>query len=191
MIQLARDTASVFGTIPHDLLPASARVDFLHLLAAGKPAVRVKVTEAAVEPLARWAAAHGYGCAADEDGYCCVAGNHAFARHVLEVDQRAEPHELELGLLLGYPQCCCETIAALGESQIDAQAVVVAGWEFTGPFRLIDPSGYRRGASLLSHLPCTPECRASLRLARRAARFLRRHFGEPAFESWVGWQALL
>ena len=191
MIRLARGAVSVFRTVPHDLLPASARVDFLHLLAAGKPALRVKVEKSGVEPLARWSAGHGYGCAADDEGYCCVAADHTLARHVLEVDQRAEPHELELGLLLGYPPCCCEAVAALGESRIDEQALVVAGWSFAGPFRLIDPAGYRRGASLLSHLPCSPDCRASLRLARRAAKFLRRRLGERGYESWAGWRGLL
>lgn len=187
----ARDAAAPFRALPHDLLPASTRVDFLHLLAVGKPALRVKVAELVLQPLRRWSAAYGYGYAVDDDGYCCVATSEVLARHVLEVDRRVEPHEVELGLLLGYPRCCCEMIAQVGESRIDEQVVVVAGWDFEGPFRLIDPSGYRRGASLVCHLPCTPTCKASLRLARRAARFLRRRLSEGDFVTWSGWAGQL
>jgi hypothetical protein len=188
--RLARNAEAAFRSLPQDLLPASARVDFLHFLVAGKPAVRVKATETAVGSLHRWSMLNGYGHAVDEDGYSCVAMGEAYARHVLEVDQRVEPHELTLGLLLGYPRCCCEKIAHVGESQIDQQAAVIAEWEFEGWFRLINPSKYRRGASLIYHLPCSPTCSASLRLARRAARFLRRRLDDPAFASWSDWKTL-
>ena len=190
-LRLARDAEAVFRSLPHYLLPVSARVDFLHLLVAGKPAVRVKAGEAALGPIGRWSAANGYDHAIDDEGYCCVATGDALAQRVLEVDRRVEPHEVELGLLLGYPRCCCEMIARVGESRIDEQAVVVAGWEFEGQFRLIDPSGYRHGASLVCHLPCSPVCSASLRMARRAARFLRRRLGEADFATWSGWTGLL
>lgn len=183
--------ASAFTCLPHATLPLSAGVDFLHMLACGKPAVRFKTTVCGSSDLEVWCAAHGYACRVDEEGFCCVAPGAALAERVLEVDCRPEPHELELGLLLGYPQCCSVAVAAVGESAIDAHAAVVAGWPFMGAFRLIDPSGYRRGESLLCHLPCTPTCAPSLRIASAAARFLVRRLASPPFDRWARWTDIL
>lgn len=182
----AATAAEAFASLPHDHMPLSARVDFLHLTALGKPAARVKVPDGALPALERWCERHGYGWDADEEGYCCVARTEAQARHILEVDRRVEPHELELGLLLGYPRCCCEAIARLGESRIDEQALVVARWEFEGPFRLINPSRYRQGGSLICHLPCSPICARTLEIASRACRFIRPRLDHPAFATWSG-----
>lgn len=182
--------AAAFAALPHELLPLSAKVDFLHLLGVEKPAVRTNVPEPTIPALRRWCAHHGYGWDADEEGYCCVASSVELARKVLEVDRRVEPHETELGLLLGYPRCCCQAIARVGESGIDDWAAVVARWPFQGPFRLIDPSGYRQGASLICHLPCRADCAASLDVAERALKFLRPRLVEPAFASWLRWVSM-
>jgi hypothetical protein len=182
--------AAAFAALPHELLPLSARVDFLHLLGLEKPAVRTNVREQAMPALRRWCVRYGYGWNADEEGYCSVASSMGLARFVLEVDRRVEPHEMELGLLLGYPRCCCEAIARVGESRIDARAAVVAKWPFQGRFRLIDPSGYRQGSSLICHLPCRADCVASLEIAERALRFLRPRLVQLAFASWKRWAAM-
>lgn len=183
--------ALAFSSLPHITLPLSAGVDFLHLVACGKPAVRFKLTEHGSVHLAKWCAAHGYACLVDEDGFCCVAPTVHRATRVLEVDRRTEPHELELGLLLGYPQCCCAAIAAVGESAIDEHAAVVATWPFEGRFRLIDPSGYRMGDSLICHLPCGPRCEPSLQLVSRAASFIRGRLAGAPFGRWSRWASLL
>jgi hypothetical protein len=180
----AAGAAAAFAALPHELLPRSAKVDFLHLLGLEKPAMRTNVSEQAMQALRNWCLRYGYGWDADEEGYCCVASSVGLARKVLEVDRRVEPHETELGLLLGYPRCCCEAIARVGESGIDDRAAEVARWLFQGRFRLIDPSGYRQGASLICHLPCRTDCAASLEIAERAVRFLQPRLSEPAFVSW-------
>lgn len=183
--------AAAFVALPHEQLPPSAGVDFLHLVGLRKPAVRVKVSGPGLEEVARWCATYGYAWVADEDGFCCVARKMDLAERVLEVDRRPEPHELELGLLLGYPRCCCDAVTAVGESEIDSRAVAVAAWSYEERFRLIDPSRYRQGGSLICHLPCTPACEPSLVIARRAARFVRQHQGHPAFEPWSAWKGVL
>lgn len=186
----AAGAAAAFAALPHELLPLSAKVDFLHLLGLEKPAVRTNVSEQTMQVLRCWCLRYGYGWDADEEGYCCVASSVGLARKILEVDRRVEPHETELGLLLGYPRCCCEAIARVGESGIDDRAAEVARWPFQGPFRLIDPSGYRQGASLICHLPCRADCAASLEIAGRAVRFLQPRFSEPAFVSWRRWASV-
>ena len=185
------DEAAAFAALPHRTLPLSAGVDFLHMVACGKPAVRFKLTEHGSTDLALWCAAHGDACRVDEDGFCCVAPTLSLAERVLEVDRRTEPHELELGLLLGYPRCCSEGVAEIGESAIDDHAAVVARWPYAGRYRLIDPSGYRRGDSLVCHLPCSPACGPSLELALRAARFLEYRLRHPPFDRWSHWAAML
>lgn len=186
----AAGAAAAFMALPHELLPMSAKVDFLHLLGLEKPAVRTNVPEQATPALRRWCLRYGYGWDADEEGYCCVASSVELARKVLEVDRRIEPHETELGLLLGYPRCCCEAIARVGESGIDDRAAEVARWPFRDRFRLIDPSGYRQGASLICHLPCRADCAASLEIAQRAVRFLQPRLSEPAFVWWRRWASV-
>jgi hypothetical protein len=177
--------------LPRRLLSASAWVDFLHLIALDKPAVRVNVPELGRHNLAHWCAQYGYECTADTEGFFCVAPSKLVADRVLEMDRQAEPHELDLGLLLGYPSCCCEAVAQLGESRIDEYATTMASWKFRHRFRLIDPSGYTQGASLICHLPCSPCCEASLDIAIRAAKFLRGRLEHPAFANWSRWAGLL
>lgn len=182
--------ASTFAALPLKQLPASTWVDFLHLVALGKPAVRVRVSEPGRQDLARWCTIYRYAWSSDTDGFFCVAHSQNLADHILEVDRRTEPHELNLGLLLGYPSCCCEAVAELGESKIDDYAMAVASWGFQRQFRLINPSGYTQGASLICHLPCSPCCEDSLKIAMRAARFLRERLEHPAFASWLRWEPL-
>jgi hypothetical protein len=179
--------ATAFAALPHDTLPRSAGVDFLHLLVSRKPAVRFKLTDHGSTAISGWCHAHGYACRVDDEGYCCVARTASFAEHVLEVDRRSEPHELELGLLLGYPRCCADVVALIGESAIDEHALVVAAWTYEKGFRSIDPSGYRSGTSLICHLPCCPTCLPSLEIASSAARFLTTRSYCGPFERWSRW----
>jgi hypothetical protein len=183
--------ANIFVALPRDKLLASAWVDFLHLVALDKPAVRIKVPELGLHDLAHWCTQYGYEWSSDAEGFYCVARNRRIADRVLEVDQGTEPHELDLGMLLGYPSCCCEAVAEVGESRIDEYAMAAAKWEFQGRFQLIDPAGYAHGASLICHLPCSPSCEASLNIAIRAAEFLRGRLEHPAFASWMRWTQLL
>jgi hypothetical protein len=182
---------AIFAALPREKLSASACVDFLHLVALDKPAVRIKVPESEFHDLVHWCMQYGYGWSSDAEGFLCVARSKLIANRVLEVDQGTEPHELDLGLLLGYPSCCCEAVAEMGESRIDEYAVAAAKWDFHGRFRLIDPSGYTQGASLICHLPCSPHCEASLNIAIRAVGFLRGRLEHPAFASWMRWTQLL
>lgn len=184
--------AAAFAALPRARLPASAGVDFLHLVALQKPAVRIKLPgPASLSTVASWCAEHGYAWDSDADGFCCVAASRQLAERVLEVDRRTDAHEMELGQLLGYPACCCEAVARVGESRIDAQAKAVAAWTFEGQFQLIDPSGYTQGASLVCHLPCSPACTATLELAVRAGQFLKSRLDHPDFQSWSRWATLL
>ncbi|MDQ3802347.1 MAG: hypothetical protein M3416_00605 [Acidobacteriota bacterium] len=169
--------------LPWELLRPSALVDFIQLLACGKPAVRLLVRGSGeghlVESLSLWCRDRGLGLASDGEGFACVASDKERAARILDLDRRHEAHETELGLALGYPRCCCERVAAVGESGIDAYAAEVAGWPFAGPYRRINPGGYRRGLSLICHLPCSPTCGPSLEIADPAREFVLTCGTEP------------
>ncbi|HWW75199.1 MAG TPA: hypothetical protein VNZ44_07385 [Pyrinomonadaceae bacterium] len=169
--------------LPWGLLRPSALVDFMQFLACGKPAVRLLTKgegeRSLIGDLSLWCRERGLGLASDGDGFACVASEFAYAEHVIELDRSPKAHEVELGLALGYPRCCCERVAAVGESDIDLYAAEVAAWCFAGRYRRINPGGYRHGLSLICHLPCSPTCDESVAVAERARDFLLSHRTEP------------
>lgn len=74
----------------------------------------------------------GFGLASEEAGLAFVASEFAYAEHVIELDRSPDVHKVGLGLALDYPRCCCERVAFVGESGIDAYASEVAAWTFGG-----------------------------------------------------------
>jgi len=167
-------------TVPLRLLRPSALVDFVLFLACEKPAVRLTVdNEDGLEALRKWCGRWGFDCAVDEEGFACVSSELGTASRILEIDRRADAHEIELGRALGYPACCCGRVAEVGESEIDSYAAAVARWSFEGAYRRINPIGYMSGRAFISHIPCSPACDASLAIADRAYRFVIEHAGEP------------
>jgi hypothetical protein len=171
-------------TLPLSWLSPSALVDFLLLLLNEKPAVRLRIdSKSDMDYLRVWCRQSGFDLAADEDCFACITVEAGFASKVLELDRRTDAHEIELGLALGYPFCCCERVASIGESNIDSYAQEVARWPFAGQYRRINPSGYQSGLALISHLPCSPDCAPSLAIADRAREFVINHASEPILSS--------
>ena len=184
-------SGSLVRSFPREALPSSAAVDALQLSANLKSAFRCRLTALALFPFVRpWCELHGLAVRVDQDGFVCIARTIELASRVLEVDRSTEPHERMLGLLLGYPLCCAESVARAGESNIDILAEQIRQWRFDGEYRLIEPSGYLDGTSLICHLPCSPVCSASLVIARSALRFVNQHRFEPGFERWSNWLCL-
>jgi hypothetical protein len=147
-----------------DLRPSTV-TDILVWCATNKPAIRSQLLDRSDSvPLREWAEAQGASFALDHDGFFCVARGGS-ANELLQLDRAVASHEYELGIMLGYPRCCAATIAEIGERQIDERVSLVSRWYFAPPYHLINPSGYARGEALISHVPCTPSCTASLRIA--------------------------
>jgi len=150
-------------------LSASAGTDLTQLLAGAKPAARL-VAGCRTRDTRRWARRHGLFASFDRAGYIVLSRNAATARRVLQLDGRPGRHTAGLGVLLGYPRCCCRAAARVGDEGIDRLHSRLAKRRFPGCFKLIDPSCYQVGGSVLSHVPCSPVCRASLAIARRIVR---------------------
>jgi hypothetical protein len=175
-------------SLPVSSLPISARVDFLHFLACNKPAVRTKLFHTyAKSHLEDWCNSYGFILRIDSESFVCVARDTKVAECILDLDQSHEPHEQLLGLLLGYPECCSDFIASIGESSIDDIEQRITQWNFVGNFKRIDPSNYLAGTSLICHIPCSSSCQPSLDLANQALDFISRYRDESCLAPWLIW----
>jgi hypothetical protein len=160
--------------LPH-WLKRSARVDLLQLLAGVRPAIRTE-TVGFVEyvVIQRWARGFGWFVAFD-DPFIALSPIPGLSRQILAIDRQPAPHTLRLGLALGYPLCCCRAAERVGENNLDDWSATMGRRAFFGRFKLINPSGYGEGLSLISHIPCSPYCAASLRLVNGVLQ----KFGRP------------
>lgn len=147
-------------------LPPSAITDITLVLRGDKPAARVSVGLRGSE-LRRWSRRLGLFTSVDGDGFAAISRNPMTARRVIDLDRRPGRHTLALGSMLGYPPCCCRAAARVGDEGIDRQHELLSARRFHGRFRAIDPSGYSEGGSRISHVPCSPRCLPSLRMALR------------------------
>lgn len=152
-----------------DWLPSSAAAEIAQLLNGAKPVARLHVGLRKAE-LRRWARRLGLFTSSDADGYAALSRFPATARRVIDLDRRPGRHTHALGALLGYPSCCSRAAARVGDEGIDDLHSLIAARRFLGRFRLIDPRGYAQGKALVSHVPCSHRCVASLSLAMRATR---------------------
>lgn len=162
-------------TLPPWLKP-SAAVDLLQLMASIRPAVRTELAQPADHlTVRRWARSHGWYVAMDDDGFLVLSSSPTLARRVLAIDRSPRNHTGMLGRALGYPPCCCRAADRVGEHALDSWAISVDALTFVGRFKAISPRGYLHGRSLLSHIPCSPACRLSLRMAEGVKKWRRRH----------------
>lgn len=181
-----------FEALPPSLTPSSY-IDFLLLLGGLKPTLRLHVTKSrAQHALESWCKEHGYAATSNSSRYICIAKTQDATLRLQELDDSHEAHEYELGLLLGYPPCCCLKAAEVGESNLDE-------WEETmsqdAAFRklpncLIDPHRYTEGSSLISHIPCSPQCEASISIAKAALCIIRCQKDSYRFRRWSRWFGL-
>lgn len=145
-------------------LPPSAVTDVTLVLRGHKPAARVSVGPRGGD-LRRWARRQGLFTSVDAEGFAAISRDAATARRVIDLDRRPGRHTLALGTMLGYPPCCSRAAARVGDEGIDRQHAAIATRRFYGRFLAIDPSGYADGSSRICHVPCSPRCLPSLRMA--------------------------
>ncbi len=117
-----------------------------------------------------WARRQGFYAVPDSGGFCVISRTAALARMAADVDRQTTPHAAHFGRILGYPPCCCRAAAQVGESRIDEWAARASSRSRIGDYALTDPSGYTSGRAAISHVPCSPTCRPSLRLAKLVTR---------------------
>ena len=171
-------------TLPPWLKP-SAHTDILHLAAKIRPAIRTELATPVSQDVVRdWMRRFGWYTAIDRDDFLVASRSSTLARMILAIDRHNSPHTFRLGRALGYPTCCCRAAANVGEQNLDRWALALSQRCFIGQFKLIDPTRYSQGRALISHIPCSPFCQASLRMAEAALAAMRRsHPPFPAFST--------
>lgn len=156
---------SRLGAVPTWMRP-SARVDLAQLVGGVRPVIR---SEFAGRPdlvqVRQWARRRGLYLLTDGGGFFALGSDSSTVRRTLRTDSRPGRHMVALGRLLGYPLCCCLAAARRLEEDLDAWAGVMSRRPFVGLFKLIRPGGYGTGESLISHIPCSARCIASLAMA--------------------------
>ncbi len=185
-----RFPVEIFETLPEFLKP-SGFIDFLLFLGALKPSLRVAVVQQQERmKLENWCSEHDFASVSSDVGYVYVAHEQKMAQRLQDVDDDPEPHEYELGLLLGYPECCCRHVAGIGEFNIDKwESDLSHSVKYGGRFELIDPCGYSEGYSLISHIPCSTACNPSLSIAEAALQIVLHHKTSLQFHRWRRWMS--
>ena len=166
--------------IPWGLLPSSAKVDITLLLLGIKPSLRL-ILQSSLAYLSLKEILTTHRVAYYQDALY-VAPNLTLLSQLIQTDNHLMPHEIKLGQLLGYPLCCCQHTAEIGEQNID-----VYNRAYSANCRLnslLDISLYENGISLISHVPCHNKCLFSLHQARSFYKKLKSSQGSPQFNEW-------
>lgn len=151
--------------LPH-WMRSSAAVDLAQLRAGVRPVMRSQFADRPdLAEVRQWVRRQGWYLAVDSHGFFAIGADAAAVRRTLRIDARPGRHMVALGRQLGYPLCCCLAAAPRLEEGLDAWAMSVSRRPFVGMFKLIRPAGYGAGKALISHVPCSARCRASLAMA--------------------------
>lgn len=152
---------------PHWLKP-SALVDLRLTILGIRPAFRTETSSSATNAeIGRWARARSLYFCRDADDFIVFSTKPWLVRHIMTVDQSPGDHLARLGYWLGYPPCCIRSARRMRESNLDRWSEALGARRHIGRFTSNRVSGYRAGQSLISHIPCSPQCKASLDMATK------------------------
>lgn len=167
-------------------MPLSANIDIILMILGLKPAIRSKIKQPDnFKFIKDWCDEWSFSSYMDKDSYIYVARNASLVKQLIELDHLAQKREDKLGMLLGYPSCCCKKIAKIGEEHIDNYEQNLCQKNFKAFFRLINPQKYRKGTAFISHVPCSTTCFASLFIAQQLGLFVLKNQKHPVLYGWV------
>jgi len=178
----------IFERLPGELYKSNY-IDFLLFLTRLKPAIRIKIVdESTKQKLKIWCLTNQFSFLSNENNYIYVAPDKDTANWLQKTDDAYEPHEYELGRLLGYPKCCCNNISSVGEKNIDEwEDNFIKNSNFANGFEVINPDGYKEGYALISHIPCSSTCKQSLYIAKEALNIVIHYKDNKHFDRWMRW----
>lgn len=179
--------------LPWPDLSPSVRVDILGIHAYRKPALRIAVRDIAIAACTAAALTEAGWASVHDEEYLVAAPTAQMAQHILDVDRGPQPHALELGLLLGYPECCARATAAIGEEHIDDHATRLGDDCDREQAHHLDPRGYQTGVALVPYVACSPHCSRAMRQANAACAYIAQTTATTAVdqEPWVTWRRTL
>lgn len=177
-----------FEALPVNLRP-SDYVDMLLFLNKDKPAVRLGLnSEVVYQSMTEWCAIYHYNYCISQSNYMYISGSRFLANLIRIIDDATFPHEFILGIFLGYPSCCARKASFVGESKLDQweqEAYITSSTQIR--HQLTDPTKYLSGASLIAHIPCSPNCKKSQKIAKRALSVISQNKTSPYFNRWKYW----
>jgi hypothetical protein len=180
----------IFESLPSNL-DNSNYIDFLLFLAGLKPALRIKCKDYFKNALTKWCENYSFSFMISPEKYIYIARNMYMVNLIRKIDDLCIPHEYELGILLGYPECCSKNIQLVGEENIDKwEEQFVKQSIFVGEYKLINPEGYKDGYALISHIPCSSKCKFSLAIAKSAWSIIEQYLSHSYFRRWKIWKKL-
>lgn len=170
-----------------ELLPLSANVDLILLLLRLKSCMRTQLQtlEFDKKKLGSWCREYHLEFGIANHDLIYIATTKQILDEVIALDNSHEPHEKKLGILLGYPECCCDKITQVGEMGIDQFEEWLTTQMFSGSFQLINTYAYRQGKTFISHVPCSTSCINSLKIAQQVVNFFMTHKNEELFQPWM------
>lgn len=178
----------VWGMMPWHVLPPSFKIDLCQLLSGIKSCARSQILDKAhFHTLINAIEIIGWHMSYDQDhqdNFFFIAKDVTILKNLIFIDKSISSHEKELGALLGYPECCYNYISKHGENMIDKLDDKFSKQALMGEFALIDISHYREGICLLSHVPCSPQCVRSLKIAKNVKDFIVTHSYIHGFSDW-------
>ncbi len=168
-------------------MPISARIDFLLFLLKIKPCLRTRIDldNDKCDAFLLWVKSLSFFCSISHYDFLYISSDEKLLDRVITLDHSEKAHEKELGSLLGYPSCCTEKIAQVGERNIDDFESWLITQNFVDSFKYINPNLYQVGRAFISHVPCCTTCQSSLFCAEEFIRFLLKNKNEGVFSSWV------
>lgn len=176
---------NAFTKLPSSLHPADY-IDFFNFLNSSKPSIRFFCNNAyTIESLYKWCKLFGYKLLWFDKELVYISKFNIFNMLVSKVDNSYFSHTFVLGILLGYPYCCAKKLAKIGEVNIDDWEIKYFSKNIPNDLRnLINPLGYHQGSALISHVPCSWDCKASLNIALKNFRTIKNYHSEKCFERW-------
>ena len=175
-----------FENLPKNL-PKSTYVDFLLFLSKNKFTNRIgPLDKSQLKGLSAWSKTHNYKYITNKHGFIYIS--YLNPLKVMELDDSPNSYELELGRLFCYPSCCVTKIKLIKENQIDDFEIYIeSNWKFEGDFKLICPFLYKEGKALISHIPCSTNCKKSLVIAKSTLKVLKKHINRSSLIDWSEW----
>ncbi len=182
-------------------------LEVLYAIEGAKPCARILVFEEELEKVVNFSGENGLHCAVSDfkvvkqniqsefysDKSVKIARNDSrkgyFFAYLSKNRETAEKAKLmetenrhkELGLLLGYPKCCCEFFEKnFNEKNTDLTLKTLEnsnGYEF--PF-YTNTAARHFDVSLLSHFPHNFQCKPSIGIAKNNLKIIQKHSGQLA-----------
>lgn len=174
-----------FENLPQSLCKSNY-IDILLFLCGHKPVVRFLYSNTKIKnEIIQWCNRYNYSFALFNDHMIYISKFIILAYLAKFIDNAKFKHEYIFGLLLGYPKCCCRKISSIGEENIDAYEETMKNSRiYQSDFKFINPKGYIEGSALISHIPCSTECKKSLEIAKAALLIIHQNTENPAFSLW-------